>query len=99
MCITRRLEILTVFATQTSAMAHVGRKLEEGVSILIDIQSDVTINVRFISLSWTMLIYMFTEPKMVHCKFSVGSTPVDPADGLPQPLLCMQCTARLFNPW
>ena len=43
-------------------------------------------------------IYMFTEPKMVHCKFSVGSTPVDPADGLPQPLLCMQCTARLFNP-
>ena len=41
---------------------------------------------------------MFTKPKMVHCKFSVGSTPVDPADGLPQPLLCMQCTARLFNP-
>ena len=30
-CITRRLEIQHVFATQTSAMALVGRKLEEGI--------------------------------------------------------------------
>ena len=46
-CITRRLEIQHVFATQTSAMALVGRKLVEGIIILTFI--DVNVKVRCIN--------------------------------------------------
>ena len=42
-CITRRLEIQHVFATKTSAMALVGGKLEEGISILTFIEVNVKV--------------------------------------------------------